>query len=58
MKNVFDAHKDVNEIYVVNGMPFLDKKAAESYARSNKDWKVKTVKRRGKPTSKKEESEG
>ena len=44
-QNVFKAHPKVNEIYVVDNMPFLDKKKAESYA-SDVEGKVKVVKRK------------
>jgi hypothetical protein len=34
MKNVFEAHPDIDTIYVVDGMPFLKKEEAESHERT------------------------
>lgn len=31
-KDVFDAHPKASELYVVDGMPFLDKTSANNYA--------------------------
>lgn len=34
-KTVFDAYPDAQEIYVVNGMPFLERDQAANYASGN-----------------------
>ena len=46
-KDVFDAHPDVKEIYVVGRMPFIVKAHAEAFAHSSKS-KVETVSRAAK----------
>lgn len=43
-KSVFEAHPDVDVIYVCDGMPFLSEAHAESHAMTTKK-KVETIKR-------------
>lgn len=56
-RTTFDAHPECNELYVVNGMAFINKEDAQNFARGNNNGEVKfeTVKRlvKKKPAPKK-----
>lgn len=43
-QSVFDAHPDVQTLFVVSGQPFIDRKHADNYAKSVKG-AVKVVNR-------------
>lgn len=53
-KNVFAAHPKAKEIYVVNGLPFVNKRYAENYAAEVKA-EVETIERRTEKAEPKDE---